>query len=511
MVILHNIFRILTVLISVLLISACESSIKLPDPKIDQCTTKVSGTLIDERGEHNSFSLTIYYPITATNKTYDINLNDNGHFNIVIPLETNFAVAFIYVGGCKSILLGLVGDQESVLEITYDKTGNEQIKVSDKFPLSPYDMANSSLVMGNMIEGNHPFRKRAPEEYLYEKGPDYYVQYADQILIHRQEIAEADTFLSRPAKQILKNEFKLFLANNWLFNYNEMMFVNFINTKPEVKPDDYLAPPTPERSYYAFLKSINLNDPCLLYSSEYPNIVQNILNNEIIGLPPISDTPIDEWLKEVKRVLADLVGFEEGLFYDVLVSNAYARQFNNRLIPLSEKQKQNVEFYFKNGEIGKILLKKNEEIVKLNTNKSELVINAPLQILNENLIETITSKHKGKIIIVDFWATWCTPCLQAMIKFRDTKSQYSKEDIAFVYLTNASSPQKLWKEKIEGIGGEHYYLEDSQWKYLMTEFDFDAIPSYLIYDKNGTLKNKFTGYPGNDKMKEMIDELICNS
>jgi len=42
----------------------------------------------------------------------------------------------------------------------------------------------------------------------------------------------------------------------------------------------------------------------------------------------------------------------------------------------------------------------------------------------------------------------------------------------------------------------------------MNSFGFTAIPSYLVYDKKGQLKQKFTGFPGTDKMREMIVALL---
>jgi hypothetical protein len=44
----------------------------------------------------------------------------------------------------------------------------------------------------------------------------------------------------------------------------------------------------------------------------------------------------------------------------------------------------------------------------------------------------------------------------------------------------------------------------------MEHFGFDAIPSYLLYNKKGVLNNKFTGFPGNEKVKSIIDELLLN-
>jgi hypothetical protein len=74
-----------------------------------------------------------------------------------------------------------------------------------------------------------------------------------------------------------------------------------------------------------------------------------------------------------------------------------------------------------------------------------------------------------------------------MQEFRSAKGEFHDKDVVFVYLTNASSPRTLWEEKIKGIGSEHYYLNDSQWKYVMDHFGFEYIPSYLLYNKKGLL------------------------
>ncbi len=83
-----------------------------------------------------------------------------------------------------------------------------------------------------------------------------------------------------------------------------------------------------------------------------------------------------------------------------------------------------------------------------------------------------------------------------------------EENVVFVYITDSSSPETLWKEKIKEIGGEHYYLHSDEWEYLMESFDFEMIPSYLIFDTNGKLRHEFTGYPGNEEMQKRIEELF---
>jgi thiol-disulfide isomerase/thioredoxin len=123
-------------------------------------------------------------------------------------------------------------------------------------------------------------------------------------------------------------------------------------------------------------------------------------------------------------------------------------------------------------------------------------------------LETIVSKHKGKVVLVDLWATWCVPCLNAMEQFESTKNDLRDNGVAYVYLTNTSSPKKLWEEKIKGIGDEHYYLNHTQWEYVMTHYAFEYIPSYLLYDKEGVLIKKITAFPGKEQMKAMIKNLL---
>ncbi|WAC41398.1 TlpA family protein disulfide reductase [Pedobacter sp. SL55] len=235
---------------------------------------------------------------------------------------------------------------------------------------------------------------------------------------------------------------------------------------------------------------------------------KKILQNEILNLPKIKDTPIPTWLAEAKLRLADLLGFNNGYYYDVLAANAYSLQLNEELRPLSEKQIKNIESYWKNGEIAKILLRKNNKVAELAKLKLPTTVNDISSVAKDKVIETILAKYKNRVVFIDLWATWCAPCLDAMQEFRSTKDEFHDKNIAFVYLTNGSSPKKLWEEKINGIGGEHYYLDPDQWEFMMDQFKFEAIPSYLLYDKSGLLKNKFTAFPGSKVVKDMISELL---
>ena len=106
----------------------------------------------------------------------------------------------------------------------------------------------------------------------------------------------------------------------------------------------------------------------------------------------------------------------------------------------------------------------------------------------ENLLPTIIAPHKGKVVLVDFWNTWCSPCRNAIKAIEPYKTgELSSEDLVWVYIANETSPINTYSEMIPGIKGIHYRVNDAQWKYLTNYmFNIDGIPSYVLVDKNGS-------------------------
>ena len=113
------------------------------------------------------------------------------------------------------------------------------------------------------------------------------------------------------------------------------------------------------------IKGFNLNDPQYLHTFMFSEFQDSILKNEALGLPVIGESDIPSWLASVKGLLADLIGFDEGSYYDILAANAYGRQLTEQREPLSDRQKEHIADYWKNGEIAKILFRKNQQIIKL--------------------------------------------------------------------------------------------------------------------------------------------------
>lgn len=126
-------------------------------------------------------------------------------------------------------------------------------------------------------------------------------------------------------------------------------------------------------------------------------------------------------------------------------------------------------------------------------------------------LSEIINSHKGKVIYIDFWASWCASCRVNMPAAAKLFEKFKGEDIVFVYLS-ADKQENNWKKAIETMSisgiGEHYRRDQEEMTELMKFLYIYSIPHYLIVGKDGQLVNRDALHPGDPRLEKQLKKLM---
>ena len=111
----------------------------------------------------------------------------------------------------------------------------------------------------------------------------------------------------------------------------------------------------------------------------------------------------------------------------------------------------------------------------------------------EKILRKLVEPYKGKIILIDVWGTWCSPCRQALSHSKELYERMALYDMVFLYLANRSD-EGAWKNVIKeyNVTGDnvvHYNLPGEQQSAVESFLKVNQYPTYRLIDSNGNLLN----------------------
>jgi thiol-disulfide isomerase/thioredoxin len=115
----------------------------------------------------------------------------------------------------------------------------------------------------------------------------------------------------------------------------------------------------------------------------------------------------------------------------------------------------------------------------------------------------IIKKQKGKITVIEVWASWCGDCVKAMPKVKELQANHPEVAYTFISMDKTSDKWLAGIEKHQ-LKGDHYMANDQMKGVFGQAIDLNWIPRYIILDKTG----KIVLYRAIETDFELIDSTL---
>jgi len=130
----------------------------------------------------------------------------------------------------------------------------------------------------------------------------------------------------------------------------------------------------------------------------------------------------------------------------------------------------------------------------------------------ENLDNELVSLEELKgeqLTVIDFWATWCKPCTNAMPKLNAIYSNYKEKGVNMIGVS-CDGPRSISKVSMvaHSLGVEYPILKDLDCE-IMKDLQFQAFPTLIIMNNDNEVVYVHEGFSAGDEVK--IEEAILSS
>ncbi len=410
-------------------------------------------------------------PLLREETVFPFPKRSNANFHLNVPLKST-TTATIKLGA-QSIDVYLQPGYDLDVAISGNDLYEGLIFSGKGSNINNYFVAVANKFKHIEVELERKIRYATPKEFR-----TYLNQVKANKLRFLREYLQTNSLTAEVAKYA-KSDIEYWFAFNLMnYPYEHPIFHN--QSSPMEVPDDY----------YDFMGEISLNNSSALPNKYYLYYIQDYLS----FMAALSEN------KALSRFeLADKYLKGKPLYFYKALQHSIALKRDN--VPDAEA----AAYYF----INNCPYKLYGEFVKLAYQEAKGIVegmDAPsfeLADVDGNIVSL--ADYKGKVIFLDFWATWCRPCTRLLPAHQKLQQQFKNDNVAFLYVSMDRNANK-WRNYLANgtFPGKHLFAN----KEMVKKYKVETLPYSVLIDADGKIVWQHTGGFSVQRTASRILELL---
>ncbi len=417
--------------------------------------------------------------ITFEQEKHEVTLDENNKFAVELAIESIVNAQIFFEDQQK---VSIFIEPHDKLHITLDKN----------------DITNTISFSGDNADNNtffHKYKNQIKEKYgeqeVYDKmrnlKPEKFLDFANKMLDTKQQFfndLSKEKNFSDNFKHLFETDIK-FGYYDYLLNYPEYhQVVNNMEDEPELPAD-----------YYAFTEdNLNFSDNNLV-SPNYCKFLESYL--EYYKKENPHKIPEDKSHVEKNLFISEKI--YDGKTLEHIKTVNIKREFDLGDFDVAKKAYKS----FLNTEPDKRYRNILTDVYELEKRllPGNTAPNFELRDIDNNKVSL--EDFRGKVVYLDFWASWCPPCMREVPYAKELKERFEdKEDLVFVYIS-VDEDTEAWKNTVEQreIEGVHLNIKGRD-NEVAKSYNVTGIPSYFIIDRKGLIFDNNAKRPSHDGIDE---------
>lgn len=236
-------------------------------------------------------------------------------------------------------------------------------------------------------------------------------------------------------------------------------------------------------STYRFFEELDLNDHnAVIISRTYVNSILQYILYEVnaMGIYHSQFGDNSSFYREYYKTIKEKL---EGKVRDVILSNFISDMLNDHVV-------FSVAYYEKY-----LSDCQSQEMIEKTSKLYEEYLAVAEKPLHDNVIliptnhqspSKVLSQFEDKVIFLDFWASWCSPCIESLPHTKELTEHYANQPVEVIFVGNNDQESSLIHAiKEYELLGNHIILDEKDSETWRSTFDISGIPTYVLLDMRG--------------------------